>query len=131
MNELVKLGKRRTILISISILLVSIHTIYFYHVVQSEIDIKKFIQQIIRLLFTIGLLVMVYKGRKWAKIISVVLFSLALLIGIISLATIEAPVVNKIPLMVMIFVYSMALYHFGFSDSFKAFHEFQNSEKNE
>ena len=55
MNELTKLGKKRTILISISILLVSIHTIYFYHSVKPEIETKKLIQQIIRLLLTIGL----------------------------------------------------------------------------
>ena len=38
MNELAKIGKKRTILISISVLLVSIHTIYFYHAVRPEID---------------------------------------------------------------------------------------------
>ena len=131
MNELIKLGKRRTLLISLSILLVSIHTIYFFHVVRPEIDTKKLIQQLIRLLFTFGLLVMVYKGRKWAVTTSIILFSLGLLIGVISLVTIEAPSVNKIPLIVMIFVYLMALYHFGFSKSFKAFHKFQNSEGSE
>ena len=78
MNELTKIGKKRTILISISILLVSIHTIYFYHSVRPEIESKKLIQQIIRFSLTIGLLIMVYKGKNWAKIVSIILFSLAL-----------------------------------------------------
>ena len=45
MNDLAKLGKTRTILILISILLVSIHTIYFYHSIRPEIETKKLIQQ--------------------------------------------------------------------------------------
>ncbi|MES1181751.1 MAG: hypothetical protein ABUL44_03055 [Flavobacterium sp.] len=131
MNELVKTGKRRTILISISILLVSIHTIYFYHAVRSEIESNKLTQQVIRFLLTIGLLVLTYKGKKWARITSVVLFSLAILMAVSALATLEGPFVNRIPLMVMVFVYSTAVWHFGFSDSYKAFLEYQNGEKTE
>lgn len=128
MNELTKLGKKRTILISISILLVSIHTIYFYHSVRPEIESKKLITQLIRFLLTIGLLIMVYKGKKWAKIVSIILFSLALLGALIALGTLDTPFINKVPLLVMIFVYSMAIYHFGFAQSFKEFFKYQNSE---
>ena len=128
MNELTKIGKKRTILISISILLVSIHTIYFYHSVRPEIESKKLIQQIIRFSLTIGLLIMVYKGKNWAKIVSIILFSLALLGALVGLGTLDTPFINKIPLLVMIFVYSMAIYHFGFAKSFKEFFKFQNTE---
>ncbi len=127
MDELTKIGKKRTILISISILLVSIHTIYFYHSVRPEIESKKLIQQIIRFLLTIGLLIMVYKGKKWAKIVSIILFSLAILGALIGLGTLDTPFINKVPLLVMIFVYSMAIYHFGFAKSFKEFFKYQNS----
>ncbi|RXP50974.1 DUF4240 domain-containing protein [Lutibacter sp. HS1-25] len=128
MNELTKIGKKRTILISISILLVSIHTIYFYHSVRPEIESKKLITQLIRFVLTVGLLIMVYKGKNWAKIISIVLFSLGLLGALIALGTLETPFINKVPLLVMIFVYSMAIYHFGFAKSFKEFFKYQNSE---
>jgi hypothetical protein len=127
MNELIKLGKKRTILISISILLVSIHTIYFYHSVRPEIETKKLIQQIVRFLLTFGLLVMVYKGKNWAKIISLILFSLALLGAFFGLATLDTPLISKIPLLVMIFVYSIAIYHFGFAKNFKEFSKYQNN----
>lgn len=131
MNELTKLGKKRTILISISILLVSIHTIYFYHSLRPEIESKKLIQQIIRFSLTIGLLVMVYKGKNWAKIVSIVLFALALLGALFALLTLKTPLINKVPLLVMIFVYSKAIYHFGFAHSFKEFFKYQNSETEE
>lgn len=131
MNELTKIGKKRTILLSISILLVSIHTIYFYHSVRPEIELKKLIQQLIRFSLTIGLLIMVYKGKNWAKIVSLILFSLALLGALIGLGTLETSFMNKIPLIVMIFVYSMAIYHFGFAKSFKEFFKFQNTEISE
>jgi presenilin-like A22 family membrane protease len=127
MNELIKNGRKRTILISISIVLVSIHTIYFYHAVRPEIETKKLVQQAIRLLLTIGLLIAVYKGKKWAKITSIILFSLALLSALIGLVTLESPIVVKIPLIVMIIIYSIAIYHFGFAKSYKAFFEYQNS----
>lgn len=128
MNELSKLGKKRTILISISILLVSIHTIYFYHSVRPEIESKKLIQQIIRFLLTVGLLIMVYKGKNWAKIVSIILFSLALLGALFGLFTLQTPFINKVPMLVMVFVYSMAIYHFGFAQSFKEFFKYQNTE---
>lgn len=131
MNELTKIGKKRTILLSISILLVSIHTIYFYHSVRPEIELKKLIQQLIRFSLTIGLLIMVYEGKNWAKIVSLILFSLALLGALIGLGTLDTPFMNKIPLIVTIFVYSMAIYHFGFAKSFKEFFKFQNTEISE
>lgn len=131
MNELTKIGKKRTILLSISILLVSIHTIYFYHSVRPEIELKKLIQQLIRFSLTIGLLIMVYEGKNWAKIVSLILFSLALLGALIGLGTLDTPFMNKIPLIVTIFVYSMAIYHFGFAKSFKEFFKFQNIEISE
>lgn len=129
MNELIKLGKKRTILISISILLVSIHTIYFYHIVRPEIETKKLIQQVIRFILTFGLLYAVYKGKKWAKTLSIILFSLSLLGALITVGTIDRPFVNKIPLLVIIFVYSMAIHHFGFSENYKAFFNFQNGKE--
>lgn len=128
MNELTKIGKKRTILISISILLVSIHSIYFYHSVRPEIESKKLIPQIIRFSLTIGLLIMVYKGKNWARIVSIILFSLAIIGGLIGFVALDAPLINKVPLLVMIFVYSIAIYHFGFGESFKEFYKFQNTE---
>jgi len=128
MTDLIKLGKKRTILISISILLVSIHTIYFYHSVRPEIEEKKLIQQLIRFILTIGLLIFTYKGKKWAKVVSIILFSLAILGALIGIVTIDRPLVNKTPLFVMTFVYSMAVYHFGFSKYFKTFYKHQNEE---
>jgi hypothetical protein len=126
-REIIKIGKRRTILISISVLLVSLHTIYFYHAVRPEIETKKLIQQVIRFLLTVGLLIAVFKGKKWAEIVSIVPFSLAILGALSGVVAIESgSFVNKVPLLVMIFVYSVAAYHFGFSKSFKAFFDHQN-----
>lgn len=130
MNYVEKIGKKRTILISIGILLVSIHTIYFYHSVKPEIETKKLIQQIIRFLLTFGLLYLIYIGKNWARILSIILFSIGVIGAVISLFTFEIPVVNKIPFIVMAFVYSIAIYHFSFSKSFKAFFEFQNEKSN-
>lgn len=130
MRELVITGKKRTILIAISILIISIHTIYNYQSIIPDIETKKLIQQAIRFLLTIGLLVFVYKGKKWAKIVSIILFSTAALGALIALFTIEnESITHKLPLTVMLFVYSMAVYHFGISKSFNAFYEYQNGNK--
>ena len=129
MNHLEKTGRIRTILISISILMVSLHSIYFYNSIIPEIESKKIIQQSIRFLLTIGLLIMVYKGKNWARIVSIILYWLGVLGGIVGLTTIASGVVNKIPFIVMILVYSSALYHFWFSKSFKAFFDDQKNNK--
>ena len=130
MNILAQTGRRKTILISISILLVSIHTIYFYHSVRPEIDTKKLIQQLIRFLLTVGLLIMVFKGKNWAKIISIILFSLALVGAIFGLVTLDTPFISKVPLLVMIFVYSISIYHFSIDKSFKEFFSYKNFDSN-
>jgi len=127
MNDIEKAGKKNTILISISILLVSLHTIYFYQSVHPEIDTKKLIQQIIRFALTAGLLYAIYIGKNWARIIALILFSLAILGAIYGVFTIQDNI-NKIPFIVMIFVYGLALYHFGFSSSFSAFKKFQQKQ---
>ncbi len=121
MNQLENTGKKRTILISISILLVSIHTIYFYHSIRPDLETKKLGQQIIRFFLTAGVLFAVYKGKNWAKIILLILLSIAVVGAIVAAVTLEQSIINKVPLFVMIFVYSMAIYHFSISKSFKAF----------
>lgn len=130
MNELTKTGKLRTILISISILLVSLNTIYMCYSVQPEMEIKKLVQQSIRFLFTVGVLVQVYRGINWAKILLLVLCSIAVVVALGGLFTLETRTIqSKIPFIVMICVYSIAIYHFGFSKSFKAFFKAQNGGK--
>ncbi len=131
MNTLEKLGKERTIKISISILLISLHTIYFYHSVREDFDTTKFASQMIRFALTGVLLYFLYKGQKWAKIVSIILFSIAAIGATVALFTLEANIINKIPFLVMIIIYVMAIYHFAFAESFKAFYEYQNQEKNE
>jgi hypothetical protein len=131
MNYLEKIGQKRTILISISILLVSLHTIYFYNTVIPEIGTKKIIQQIVRFLLTVGLLFLIYKGKNWARILSIILFSLATIGAIFGVLSISKSIELKIPFIVMIIVYSIAIYHFGISKSFKAFFDYQNSKMNQ
>lgn len=126
MNHLEKAGKTRTILISISILMVSLHTIYIYNSVIPEIEPKKIIQQIIRFLLTIGLLLMIYKGKSWARIIAIILFALGILGAVRGLITIKQSILLKSPFIVMLLVYTVAIYHFWLSKSFKAFFNYQN-----
>jgi len=129
MNELIKIGKIRTILISISIIYISIYTIYLYQIVKPEIDVKKLIQQFIRLLLTLGLLVATYKGKNWAKITSSILFSVAAIIASIEIFASPGTFITKAPFIVMFVIYSLAIYHFWFSESYKAFFNYQNDEK--
>ncbi|EAS18938.1 hypothetical protein FNJ87_14795 [Nonlabens mediterrranea] len=129
MNELAQLGRRRTILISISILLVSLHTIYFYQSALPEINTSKLIQQSIRFILTVILLIFVFQAKRWARIIAIILFSLALLGAVIGLLAISGAFINKIPILVMIFIYAMAIHHLGFSNSYKAYFNYKNSIK--
>ena len=129
MSELIKKGKRRTILISISILLISVHTIYIYHKVQPEIDPKKLTQQIIRFILTLGLLYLIYIGKNWAKNIAIVLFTFGIVFSGYNLCTLKMPLMGKILILEMILIYALAVYHFLLSNSFAAFQEYQNNKK--
>ena len=125
LNSLEKLGKKRTILISISIIIISLHTIYYYNSVMPEIETKKIIQQSIRFLLTVWILILIYQGKNWARIIMVVLAVVAVAGSVFSLIVIDQPIILKTPFLVMTIIYSMAIYFFGFSKSYKAFAKYQ------
>jgi hypothetical protein len=129
MNHFAAIGRKRTVLISISILLVSIHTIYFYHSNKPEVDSAKLTQQIIRFLLTAVLLYFLFKGKNWARLVSSILFSIAILGSLIALFTLKGSFIAKTPLLVMLFVYPMAIKHFWFSREYKAFSKHQNSRR--
>ena len=106
-------------------MLVSIHTIYFYHSIRPEIETKKLIQQVIRFCLTVGLLYLIYIGKYWAKNLAIILFVLATIVAIYSIVNSIVPLIMKTPLIVMSIVYSFAIYHFQFSKSFKEFINFK------
>ncbi|NUY82687.1 hypothetical protein HUK80_17425 [Flavobacterium sp. MAH-1] len=125
MNHLEKKGQIRTILISVSILLVSIHTILYYI---STVGTDKILQQGVRFLLTVALIILVYNGKNWARIIFLILFGLGILGALFSLFFREQETVLKLPFIVMIIVYSLSLYHFGVSESYRAFATYQNKK---
>ncbi|UFH32779.1 hypothetical protein LNP04_03405 [Chryseobacterium sp. C-71] len=129
MNYLEKKGQRRTHSVFAAVLLVSLYTIYFNQSSRPEIDIQKLISQIIRFFLTVGLLYLVYIGKNWARILSIFLFSLAIILALSVIFSSDFSLLQEVPFYVMIFVYSDAIYHFGFSENFKAFIEFQKRMK--
>jgi hypothetical protein len=129
MNQLAKIGRKQTILISISILLISLYTTYKYQSVYPEIQITKLISQIIRFLLTFGLLYLIYIGKKWAKVLIIVLFSISIPFALISLFVANIFIGNLIPVLVIVTIYSISIYHFAISKTFKAFFEYQNKKK--
>ena len=127
MNELARHGRGQTIAISISIILISMFVIAFYHIPQDSVDPKKFFQQIVRFVLTLALLYFLFKGKNWARITLLVLFLLAILSGLI-LLFIPFPVAAKIPILVMIIIYGLGAYNLYFSKSFKAYFTYLNSK---
>lgn len=129
MTPLQQRGRKRTLAVIISILLVSLYSIYIYQSVVPGFKLSKLISQIIRFLLTCGLMYLVFIGKKWARTVSLILFSLAVIMAVSFIFSSNFSPLQEIPLYVMIFVYADAIYHFGFSDSYKAFAEYQRSKK--
>lgn len=129
MNDLVEKGRNQTLIMVIGVIMVSLSTIILYQSGLPEMDTKKLGQQIVRFVLTVGLLWMVYNGKKWAIIVMIILFALGVLLGISSLFTVDGPMNNKMLLVFMIVVYALSIYHLGFSESFKAFRDYQNRGK--
>lgn len=126
MNPIQKKGQKQTIQVSISILLVSVNTIYSYI---SKLGTDRILEQGIRFILTVALLVVLYKGKKWARVVALFLFGIAIFRAIGGLFILEADLLAKVPVIVMIVVYSVAIYHFGASDYYMAFARYQNGAK--
>lgn len=125
MNKTIKTGMNRTILLSISILILSIFSIYFEQSGKMDLDIKKLIRQVIRFFLTIGLLYCVYIGKNWARILMLILLGFSTIISIGGILFIKKDLIIKTPLFAMLIIYSLAIYHFAFSKKFQAFSNYQ------
>ena len=126
MNFIESKGQKLTISAITSILLISLHSIYYYQTNVVEINKAKLIQQIVRFVLTLVLLILVYKGKNWARKVCLFLFGLGIIIATISIFTLQVDLFLKIPFLVMIIVYGYTFYLFKYSDSFKAFMQYQN-----
>lgn len=120
MNELARKGKFNTYRIFASVLLVSIYTIVMYNLVKNNVESEKLVQQIIRFCLTILIMVFILKGYRWAVVLFTILFSIATLMGLISLFG-EMTFLAKVPILTMTIVYTLAIYHLNFSKSFKEY----------
>lgn len=120
MNELALIGRNHTIRVFASILLISIYSIVTSNIAADSIESNKIVQQIVRFGLTVMLMYFIFKGKKWAAIVLSVLCVLAVILAVISLF-LPVPLPAKIPMVVMIFIYSMTVYHLNFSNSFKEY----------
>jgi len=128
MNELETKGKIQTLRVFASVLLSSLFILVTYQIALGEIDEKKLIQQLIRFGLTVLLMVFIFKGKEWAKNIFTFLFVLGILNGLwflFKIYTLE----GKIPIIFLIIIYSIAIHHLNFSESFKAY--FKHLKKNQ
>lgn len=130
MNEEALKGRNLTIRVFLSVLLISVYTIVYYQLMVKNIDAKKLTQQIIRLGLTILMMYFIFKGKTWAKTTMSVLLSLAILVGIVSLFM-PLTIAGMIPLIVMLFIYFLALYHLNFSVYFIEYFKYLKSKNSE
>ena len=123
MNDLAKQGKITTTRVFASVLLISIYTIASYNLIMENVETKKLVQQIIRFCFTLLLMYFVFKGKKWAVVVFTVLFSIGIITALLALL-LKIPFTGKIPFLVMVLIYAVAVYHLNFSKSFKEYFKY-------
>ena len=126
MTELVKQGKQRTINISVGVLIVSLLSIVMHHMSTEDVGLVKMISEGIRFALTAALLKEAFRGKRWARVILMIVCLIATVSSIGTFFSSEADFINKLPFLIMAIVYAVAFYHFGFSKPFKAFYEHQN-----
>lgn len=122
MNHLQTIGRNNTIRVFASMLLISIYTIVTYQLTVEFADTKKLIQQIVRFGLTLLIMYFVFQGKNWAKVTLTILCGLAVFLGVLSLFALTWPA--HIPIVVMIIIYSLAVYHLNVSASFKAYFDY-------
>lgn len=124
MNELVQQGKKSTLIISIGVLIASLSNVYLYHLFNPEVGVFTIIWQVIQLLFMLSVLAEAFKGKRWAKIVVMILCFLSAFGSLWTGFTLESSILLKLPFLTFVIIYGMAFFHFGFSKSYKAFSEF-------
>jgi hypothetical protein len=127
MNPLIRQGRRQTIGIFVSLLLISLYIIVYYQLFMPQ-DLKKLLQQIIRFGLTGFLMYFIFQGKNWARLTMGILMSLGALLGLLSLL-IPVPIIYKIPLIVMTIIHSIAIYHLFISPAFKAYFKYLNLQR--
>ncbi|CAH0319314.1 hypothetical protein SRABI27_05187 [Pedobacter sp. Bi27] len=123
MNEFEKKGRNDILRSLASMFLFSIYVLVTYHVALGYIDKSKLIVQIIRLVLTVLMLYLVFKGHSWARNLFSALTVLSMLILIPAIFSDNA-IENKIPLFTGLIIYSLALYRVNFLASAKAYFEY-------
>lgn len=137
---LISIGKKRTLWVSYSMLILSIYIIgfYSYYVIKYLptydlifLKVDAALETIKLILFSI-LLKYIYKGKIWAKQVLMATLIFDIVISLKQIATTlslssDFSKINKINLLSSIFIYCLAILHFNFSKSFNVFTEHQNS----
>ncbi len=104
MNDLAKKGKTLTLITFAGILSISIYMIVAHQMEQVSFDSKKFVSQCFWFLVTVGLLTLVYKGKKWAVILSIVILGLFAVASLVVIAIGKGPLEAKILMHVILWV---------------------------
>ncbi len=138
---LIHIGRKRTFWISISILSISIYTIFhfLYFKYKSHPYYKMWftnrliIEVIISTIFTF-LLSLTYNGKEWAKQLAIIFLSIGVFMSTIYISTNLNYIgncysyFNPTVSLITIFIYLIGILHFAFSKSFKVFSKYQNSK---
>lgn len=126
MTELEKEGKQRTGMICIGILIFIVYGIIYQNMVSTDVGIVSMFSQGIKLLLMIGLLAEVYKGKKWAKILMIIVSIIGVFGSVYGYAFLEGSLIDKLPFLITACLYLVAIYHLGFAKSYKAYFAHQN-----
>ncbi len=126
MNELAKEGKQRTATLCIGILIFIVYGIIYQNMVSTDIGLITKIFQGIKLLLMLGLLAEVYKGKKWARILTVIVSIIGVFGSVSGYVFLDGSLIDKLPFLITAGLYLVAIYHFGFAKSYKAYCTHQN-----
>ena len=127
MDELVQDGKGKFKAVALTLLGMSLYVIISYHVVNEMVDQGRLVKQVVRFGLEILLLILIYRGVRWARL----LFSFLLGIGVIGFGVLlfmGGMNTDFVSLILMIVIYSNAIYAFNFSPSVAAFMKYQRNE---
>lgn len=128
MDELEKQGRNDVLRSLASIILFSIYVSVTYHVALGQIDKTKLVVHIVRFSFTLLILYLIFQGYSWARNLFTVLAALGIIMLILPLFN-DLPIINKIPLLSGLVVYSLAIYRLNFSATVKAYFSYKNENR--
>ena len=121
------IGKKKALQLFYILMGLSLVITIFSFLTHKSLTTQELVREVVRFTFTIGLCYAIYLGKSWAKVVTIVLFAIALLLLLFGLIALINDSPFALTLLIPITIYSYAVYFLTADKDFAAFFKYQRT----